>query len=882
MISDLWIRLRALLRRRTVERDLDDELRFHLEHEVNKLVQSGLSREEASKRARLALGGMDQVKEECRDARGVSIVEAWLQDIRQGLRGLSRNPGLSILSTAMLSVGMAAGIVVFSIFQSALLKPMPFRDVDRVVQLYETRKDRSINQAYFTEANFWDVRSQSRSFVELAASHSEEGNLTGDGPAEKVRAMAVTAGFFRTLGVTPLLGRDFSYEEERGGLNNRVALLGSRLWKSRYGGDPAIVGKTIRLNDKAFTIVGVLPPGEPWLNEQVYSPFGFRADANRTSWEYGVIGRLAPGVSSEAAALELQNIAANLAKSYPAEGKGIGFRIESSSAWVANDAQRRALWVLLGAVGFLMLIACMNLANLLMARGAARQREIAVRMALGAGRARLMRFVMIEALLLSGVGAALGLALAYTTLRGIQAMEIPGIPRLADAGLNLWVLGAGVLMALATGVLSGLAPAFQVPGGGASSALRTGDRQTNSRGQGRLRAALVMGEVALSFLLLVGAGLLIRSFTQLMSVNRGFQTENRLLFSVSMPEQYWEKGVGKQFLGRFFERVAALPETIAVGAVSHRPVEGGNPGMGIESSTGEQAASGRKAPWAGWRVITPGYFRAVGLPVLRGRSFDENDPSVWAEPGRPAPDRRVVISDRLAKLLFPNEDPIGKRVALWKESGNMDAEVIGVVGDSRERGLSANPTLTVYLPYGSTALPGEFVVHTRTNAMDLAPSIRAIVAELDPNLPVADIRSFEDIVRRSVAPQRFNVILLTVFSGVALLLATTGIYGVLSYTMSRRTSEIGLRMALGASRGSILGLTLRQGMTPALLGVGLGALGAWWLTGLLTTLLFGIKPFDLVTYAGTAALLLATALTACYLPGRRAMRIDPAITLRME
>jgi putative ABC transport system permease protein len=879
MLSDLLFRLRAIFRRRSVEEELDNELRFHLEHEIEKLMRSGLTREEASSRARLALGGLDQVKEECRDARGVSMLDTAMQDLRYGMRGLRRNPGLAILAALTLALGMSASVVVFSIFEATLLRPLPFRDADRVVELWETRQDRGLNRNSFTEANFWDLRAQNHSFQEVAAVHSFEANMTGVGPAEKVSGSAVTAGFFRTLGVAPILGRDFSYEEDRGGMDNRVLILGNRFWRNRFNGDPEVVGKTLRLNDQVYTVVGVAPAGEPWINEQMFMLFGYRPNADRNSWEFGVIGRLAPGVSEDAARADLQKVAGAISQSYPNEAKGLGFQIGSSREWGASNDTRRALWVLLGAVTFLLLIGCMNVANLLLARGTARQREIAVRIILGASRARLARFVMMESLLLSGFGVALGLGLAYAALHMMQALEISGIPRLTSASLNLWVLGFAIGAATITGLLAGLAPALQGWGSGVAAALRESDRQKGSRGQGRLRAALVTCEVALSFLLLVGAGLLIRSFGQLMQVNHGFQTENRLVFSVNMPESYYEKGVGKQFMDRFFERLSAVPGVISAGSVSHRPVEGGNPGMGIDSSS---QTSERRAPWAGWRVVTPGYFRAIGLPVLRGRGFDENDKPVWAEPGQPAPARRVVISDRLAKLIFPNEDAVGKHVSLWKGQGSLDAEVIGVVADSRERGLISNPTLTVYLPYGRNALTTEFVAHTSGNAKDLAPAVRSIIADLDSNLPVTDIRSFQEVVTRSVAPQRFNAILLGVFSGLALLLATTGIYGVLSYTMSRRTSEIGLRMALGANAGAILRMTISQGMRPALLGIGLGSAGAWWLSGYLTTLLFNIKPFDYLTYAAVAALLLATALAACLLPGLRAMRTDPAVALRIE
>jgi putative ABC transport system permease protein len=882
MISDLLYRLRALFRRRSVEQELDEELRFHLENEIEKLMQAGLSREEATRKAKLSLGGVDQVKEECREARGISLLETVIQDLRYGMRGLRRNPGLAILATVTLSLGIAASTVVFSIFEAALLRPLPFRDADRVVQLWETRLDRKIDRVVFSEANFWDLRAHNHSFEEVAAVHGFEANMTGAGPAERVTGSAVTAGFFRTLGVAPILGRDFAYDEDRGGWDNRVVILGNRFWRDRFNGDTEIVGKTLRLDDRVCTVIGVLPEGEPWLNEQVYALFGYRADADRTSWEYPVIGRLAPGVSEEAASVDLQRVAGTLVQSYPQEARGLGLRLDPSSSWGASKDTRQALWVLLGAVTFLLLIGCMNIANLLLARGTARQREIAVRIVLGAGRTRLARFVMMEALLLSVFGVVFGLALADIALRLIQALDISGIPRLAEASLNPWVLGFAAIIALLTGLLAGLAPTLQAWKSGVAAALHDSDRQKGSRRQGRLRAALVMGEVTLSFLLLIGAGLLIRSFAQLVNVNTGFQTENRLMFSVNLPSSYFEKGAGKQFLDRFLERLSAVPGVVAVGSVNLRPIVGGSVGMGIDASSPAQAAERRSPPWAGWRIVTPGYFRAVGLPLLRGRGFDDNDQPVWAERGQPEPVRRVIISERLAKLIFSDEDPVGKHVSLWKRQGDLDAEVIGVVANSRERGLNTNYTLTVYLPSGRNAVPTEFVAHTRGNPHDLAPVVRSLVSELDSNLPVTDVRSFQEVIARSVAPQRFIAILLAVFSGLALLLATTGIYGVLSYSMSRRTSEIGLRMALGAPTSSILRLTIIQGMQPALLGIGLGGIGAWWLSSYLTALLFGIKPFDFITYAAVAALLLATALAACYLPGRRAMRIDPVVALRTE
>jgi predicted permease len=395
----------------------------------------------ARREALFELGGAEQIKEEVRDIRLGAGLEAIGTELRQSLRGLRRNPGVSMVVVGVLAAGMGASTVVFSIFQSSLLKPLPFRDSGRVVQLTETRLDRGIDQTDFSEANFWDVRTRSRSFEEVSAYQYDEANLTGNGPAEKVTAIAVTACFFRTLGVSPVLGRDFSYEEERGSANRTwwngqsVVILGNRFWRERFGADSGILGKALRLNEQTYTVVGVLPPGEPWIHKQLYVPFGYRSNADRSSWEFDVIGRLKRGVSLEAARADLQRIAVTLAHDYPQDDKGIGFRLDPSTTWIASDNTRRGLWVLLGAVVFLLLVACLNIANLLLARGMARQREIAVRTALGAGRARLVRFVILESLLLSGFGAALGMIAAYGVLHVVRTLEIRGIPRLTEAGL---------------------------------------------------------------------------------------------------------------------------------------------------------------------------------------------------------------------------------------------------------------------------------------------------------------------------------------------------------------------------------------------------------------------------------------------------------------
>jgi predicted permease len=875
--------LRNLFRKHQLDEDLSAELDSFRDLLSDEKAQAGLTPEQAKRAALLELGGAEQVKEAVRDVRSGAGLEGIGSEFRQTFRSLRHTPAVSLLSVGMLALGIGGSTVVFSIVYSALLRPLPFRDPDRLVEISETRLKRGVDHAAVSEANFWDVRALNHSFSEVAAYHYDDASLTGSGPAEKVQLREISAGFFRTLGVSPTLGRDFSYDDERGGWKTNVVLVGNKFWRTHFGTDPNILGQTLRLNDRAYTVVGVLPAGDPWLADELYIPFGYHADAERGSWEFSVIGRLKPGVTTEAAKADLARIADVLSHTYPEPDKDMGFRIDSSSTWIAPENTRRALWLLLGAVGLLLLIACVNVANLLLARGISRQREIAVRTALGASRSRLIRYVILESLLLSLSGAAVGMALAYFTLRSVQSLDTVGIPRLAEANLDPWVLLFAVSIALLTGVLSGLAPALQAPSTGIANALRDGDRQTGSRGQNRLRSTLVTAEVAISFLLLIGAGLLIRSFTQLTSTSMGFHTENRLLFSVSIPGSYWENGVGKQFIDSFLSRLSAAPGVVAAGAVNSRPVEGGDPGMTIDSNYRPPSSTGPSTPpWAGWRIVTPTYFRAAGLALLRGRIFDENDKPVWSDHGQPVPQRRVMLSARLAKLIFGSTDPIGKHVTLWKGQSDRDAEVVGVMADSRERGLTSEPALTVYIPYGRNALVSEFIVHTRGNPLALANTVRSIISNFDPNLPVADVRSFEEVVQRSMVPQLFNTALLSVFGCLALLLAVSGIYGVLSYAISRRTSEIGLRVALGASSSQILKMAMSEGMKPVLAGVALGIMGALGLSRYLAALLFGVTPSDLATYCAVSLLLIATALFACYVPGRRAMNTDPSTALRIE
>jgi putative ABC transport system permease protein len=797
-----------------------------------------------------------------------------LLDFRQAIRNMRKNLGSTLLAVLMLAVGIGATSAIFSVFYSVLIEPLPFPESSRLVQLWESRVKNQWNQATFTEANFWDIQERNRTFEGIACFHTWSANLTGSGDPEQVEGGMISAGFFHVLGANPVAGRDFLPEEDQAGHDNNVVLLRNKFWKTHFNGDPQVIGKSLRLNNKSYQIVGVLPPGEPWLDAaDVFIPFVRRANPNRGSFEFQVIGRLAKGVSFQTAEADLNTIAKSLAQQYPKDDDGMGVTLSTSAEWLADKDLRTKLWVLMSAVAFLLLIACVNLANLLLAKATGRTREIAVRAALGASRVRIVRMVLTESLVLGLTGAIFGIVLAALAVAAIKAADPGGIPRIAELGINPWVLAFSLCAAILTGVLSGLVPAFQAPYKNLVIGLREGERsQAGSRAQKRVRAVLVGAEVALSLMLLVGAGLLIRSFDRMSRVDRGFQSENRLLVAVNIPGSYKERS--DDIINRFLDRVSSAPGVQSVAAMGSRPIVGWDPGMGIVSSEKPDGDNG-KFPWAGWRIVSGDYFRTMGIPMLKGRTFNQHD-----QIGKPW---RIIISKRLADTLWPGEDPVGHQALLWKGQSNDPAEVIGVVANQRERGLDADPTLTVYMPsYGSGPGPVQFAVHTAGNSTALTPSLRSMLKEIDPNLPLYNVQTMDEIVSRSVAPRRFNMLLLTIFAGVALLLALVGVYGVLAYSIGQRTAEIGLRVALGATPRKVLALIIGQGMRPILIGIGVGLLGALALSHFVSSLLFNVKPMDPLTYVVVALLVAAAALLSCYVPALRALRIDPVAALRQE
>jgi predicted permease len=798
-------------------------------------------------------------------------------EISSALRQMRRQPFGSAAIVLMLALGIGASTAMFSVVYGVLLKPLPFPKLDRIVEVNGARPDRGWAQVGLTEANYWDLQDRNHTFEYLGAWHSGSAILAGDEP-EQVNIGLVSSAFFKALGVQPVAGRLFDADDDVNGATTRPVLLSHRLWVRRFGADPGVVGQPIRLGSGPRTIVGVLPAGSPWLDSgEFFVPFVRRADANRGSFEYSGVGRLKAGVAIETALADLQAVSKDLERQYP-ENTGLGAALTPARSWIASDDMRRTLWILLGAVGLLLVIACVNVANMLLARASARGREIAVRAALGASRLDLIRLSLAESLLLGLLACGAGLAIAAGILTAIRSINPVGIPRIDQVALNGWVFAFASTIAVMVGVATGLAPALQAPRAELIRSLRqrgsTGDRR-----QALVRSTFVAAEVALSLMLLVGAGLTVRSLIQVLHVDRGFQTEQRLFANVAIPAAYGQARI-LQTSKDVLARVRALPDVVSVAAVSGRLLSRGSTGLGL-AIPDRPDTPGAAVPWGTWRIVSNEYFKTIGLPILQGRDFtaDERMPGPKDPKGTPI---RVVISRRVAEMFWPGVNPVGRAIVLWKGQGDTPGEVIGVVGDMRERGLEGDPTLAIYFPGGELTSNLQLVLHTRGNPESVIPAMRGAIAGVNKALPISNIRTLSDVVDESVGARRFTMMLLVAFAALALLLALAGVYGVLAYSVARRTSEIGVRLALGASPRRVLRLVLAQGMRPVIVGLVAGLAGAYGLSQVMTTLLFQITARDPWTYVSVTAALTAIGLLACYLPARQVLRVDPVVALRVE
>ncbi|MFZ0521135.1 MAG: ABC transporter permease [Candidatus Acidiferrales bacterium] len=885
---------RANLRRARVENEMDSELRFHLEARAADLERTGVSRQEALRRARLEFGGVDKTKEECREVRGTHLVETLLQDWRYGLRTMLRAPGFTATAVIVLALGIGANTAIFSVVNAVLLRPLPFDQPDRLVQLWHTPPQASfpgIKEFAVSPANFIDWRNQSHAFEGMSAYGFGRYTLTGSGEPEAIRTFAGTSGLFSILRVRPLLGRDFRDDEYQPGHDHEV-VLSYKLWRGRFGANPEIVGKNIELNGQAFAVIGVMGPGfgfpigsDPAAEPQMWKPLVWtdQERAVRDDHNFGVVARIKDGVSLQQAQAELDAISNRLALQYPASDKGWGAIVVPLRDDLVSDV-RPALLILLGAVSLVLLIACANVASLILSRTFSRRKESAVRAALGATRLRLLQQAFAETLLLAIVGGALGLVFAHYGVILIVKFLAQRLPRSGEITLDGWVLAFTLGISLLTGFAAGLLPALRMAKTDLNQALKQGlGRTAADSGGSRTRNVLVVSEVALSLMLLIGAGLLIRSLWVLRNTNPGFDADHLVTMAVSIPStKFTEPMQQVSYFNRVLDGVRAVPGVQSAALIDSMPLsdDGSIQPVAIE---GHPVLAMADQPEVDVRLISTEYLGAMHISLLRGRDIDDTDVA-----GRPG---AILISQSMAKLFWPHEDPIGKRLTL-SFTPNMTRVVVGVVADVRLYALNeSRPQPALYLPMAQLSVPKDeswhsfgmnLVVRTRQDPASVIPAVTGAVRNVDSDVPVLSVRTMDVAVSESLSPQRFSMLLLAAFAGLALLLAVVGIYGVMSYSVSRRTQEIGIRVALGATRKDVLMLVVRHGLLLALTGSAIGIVGALLLSRVIASQLYGVSPTDPVTFIAVSTLLTVVALAACYIPARRALQVGPMVALKYE
>ncbi len=869
--------VRNTTHKQQVDRELTEEVSSYLEMLTEQKMRDGMSEQEARRAAMMEVGGVEQVKEEVRAGRTGVGLETFMMDVRYGLRSLLKKPGFVLTAVIALALGIGANTAIFSVINGVLLRSLSYADPDSIVMIWERNVTGTRMQNVVSPANFLDWQKQSTSFEHMAAVMDQRVNLTGgSGEPEEIKTQLVSQPFFAALGVEPLLGRSFLPEEDREG-NHLVIVLSNELWRTRFGADPAVVGKQAIINGRERTVIGVMPPGFHFLDHLVraWMPLALNPaqDYRETSGRFlRTVARLKPGVSVQHAQSELTGIARQLEVAHVKFNTGWSTNVVPMHEQVVGEI-RPILFVLLGAVAFVLLIACANVANLLLSRAASRQRELALRAALGASRGRLIRQMLTESVLLAVMGGIVGVVLAYWGIQLLVGLGPDNIPRLGEISLDRRVLAFTFGISLLTGLLFGLVPALQTSRPDLNDALKEGSRGSAGGRSRTLRNVFVVAEVALALVLLIGAGLMIRSFMRLQSVETGFNPENVLTMRVQLPGRKYEQ---PHQITDFFKQaeahIASIPGVQAVGSISYLPLTGLAARDGFKIIGQPDPAPGQLPPCE-VRVVTPNYFRAIGIPLLKGRLLDERD---GKEP------RVLMINDALAKKYFPNEDPIGKRIATLWFDGEVD-EIVGVVGDIREGALDKEPEPAIYWPhprepYGGMAL----VIRTSGDAMRLANAVQKEIRALDPQQPVADLRTMEQVIAKSIARPRFNTLLLAIFAGVALVLASVGLYGVMNYSATQRTHEVGIRMALGATRADIMRLVVGNGMLLTFIGIGIGVLASMALARLMQSFLFGVGATDAVTFLSVSILLIIVAFVANYIPARKATRVNPVIALRHE
>jgi putative ABC transport system permease protein len=880
-MSALLSRLRSLgrnlLGKARVERELHQEVEGFLDELTDEKVAAGMSREAARHAARVEIGGAEQVKERVREVRAGARLDELLQDLRYGLRTLGRERGFTTVAVLALALGIGANTAIFSVVYGILLRPLPFPEADHLAMVYMRFAPQGMERGPMSLADFQDWRAANHAFVEPSLfSNGGRFDLVGAGDPEQVMGASVSAGFFSTLGARPLLGRVFAAGEDAP-TTAPMLVLGESLWRRRFGADPAVVGRPVQVNGTPSTVIGVMPAAfrfpradsEAWTNLRLVPP------TRRGPFFYRGLARLRPGVTLERAQAETNEVGRRIEAANPGYSHLTLPVVPLQEALVGRV--RPALLVMLGAVVLVLLIAAVNVANLLLARAASRQREMAIRIGLGAGRGRLVRQLLTESVLLALAGGAAGLMLAQGGVRLLQNLNPGNLPRVQEVQLDGSVLAFAGLVSLLTGLLFGLLPALQTSRPDPGTALREGSRGgTASPGRRRTHAVLVVAEVALSLVLLVGAGLLLRSFVRLQRVETGVFAPARNVVTLQIspsPVRYGDDAAGIAFYERLMARMRELPGIEAVALGDSLPPDRQNDAdtFVIEGQDPAQVNPAVTVP-----VVSPDYFRALGIPLRRGRFFSEGDTA--------ASPPVAILSESMARRCFGDADPVGLRI---KQSGPSLAspymEIVGVVGDLKYQGLDSGPEAAYYLPFRqSFTARTNLLVLSATDASGLGESLAREVRDLDPEVVVGPALTLEQALSQSVVRPRFNTLLIGLFAAIALLLAAIGLYGVIAYSVAQRSHEIGVRMALGACRGDVLRLVIGQGAVLAGVGIAVGLAGAFAVTRWLGSLLFSVSATDPATYAGVTLLLAGVALLASLVPAARATRIDPLLALRVD
>jgi putative ABC transport system permease protein len=877
MLDDLWYRFRALFLRAAVETEMDEELRFHFEQQVNKYVRSGLTPSEARRRARLDFGGFDRVKEECREARGVVFFETLFQDVRYGLRLLFKSPGFAAVAVLTLALGIGANTAIFSVVHAVLLKPLPYPKANRLAMIWTGLGNETRTPATGTEV--FEIRERSRLFEQIGGIWVTNGTLIGDGEPEQIKLARVTANFLPLLCTRPEVGRFFTPDEQQTGPST-VAVISYGLWNRRYGANPKLIGQSVRAVGGSVTVIGVLPqdfslmfPEDSSIPSNVDLFIPLPSDLRKTGSAgfIRMIGRMVADTNIVQAQTEADGIAADLRR-LDKDFSEQNLRLRVLSLQDDNVRSiRPALLVLFGAVGLVLLIACANAANLLLARASRREREITLRAALGAARGRLIRQLLTESILLGWLGGGAAVAVGWAVLKGLLGLRPQSLARLVSIRLDPEVLGFTLAVAILTGVLVGLAPAFGATRIDLLEGLKEGGR-TLTFGHGRSRNILIASELALSFALLIGTGLMLRTFLNTLNVNPGFSADSVLSFQVS--------DMNYNFLHPLQQNLSALPEVQSASAVSHLPLDDSYPNWYSYYWPEGTPPDQQNTLMADHRSILPGYFNTIGATLLEGRDFTDSD-----DASHPPV---VIIDDGLAQQTWPGQDPIGKKLSVEDSPKGPYAferewaAVIGVVKHVQYHSLTVSVRPQIYFPFPLAPRPMFVVVRTSRPPAGLATAARQEVARLNKNAAVSKVAVLSEYVTQARSQTRFVTFLSGGLAGLALLLACIGVYSVTSYTVSQRTGEIGVRMTLGAQPLGILKMVLRQGIPPIAWGLAAGFAVSLALTPLLRGLLFGVSLVDPLTFAAVFILLACMSVFACFIPARRATKVDPIVALRYE